>query len=40
MAGLAEYAGLGLPTLPLILILIGAELIFKAARSTEPEHDR
>ena len=31
-AGLADFAGLGLPILPLILVLIGVEIIFKAAR--------
>jgi hypothetical protein len=32
VAGLADFAGLGLPILPLILVLIGVEIIFKAAR--------
>jgi hypothetical protein len=32
VAGLADFAGLGLPILPLILMLIGVEIIFKAAR--------
>lgn len=35
LAGLAELAGPGLPVLPLIVIVIGAEIIFKAARSQD-----
>ena len=33
IAGIASFAGLRLPILPLILIVIGAEILFKAARS-------
>jgi hypothetical protein len=35
VAGLAELAGMGLPIMPLILILIGAEILFKSARPEE-----
>jgi hypothetical protein len=33
IAGIASFAGLRLPVLPLVLIVIGAEILFKAARS-------
>lgn len=32
VAGLADVAGLGLPILPVILVLIGIEILFTAAR--------